>query len=311
MTSQNINLAFSSLKERSIATSSALVHDRIFLTDYIITAEIGAFSEEFGKVQRLRFNVVVEVQNCENLNDDVDKILSYDTIITAIQSALSAGRINLLETLAENIANQILALTLVHRVLIRIEKLDRGPYMLGVEIVRSQGPKTIKQPKIAPKIIFFDAHCLKNNAININRIMDKLHDTQNGVILCIETTPSLHPQDIPYNAHHLQIDLLHLEQEAWKIALNNDMLAVIHSQTELEAKMAENKIVIWAPLRTVISTPELRKIPFNPLHYYLWLAQKIQVKNIIAFGQIKTINQPFITKKCDIIRHDYSDFING
>ena len=82
--------------------------------------------------QRLRFNVVVEVRpRPQPLEDDVDRILSYDRITEAIAAELAAERLNLLETLAERVAERILAEPQAMRVFVRIEKLDRRPLRAG------------------------------------------------------------------------------------------------------------------------------------------------------------------------------------
>jgi len=52
----------------------------------VVEADIGAFQHERGVPQRLRFDVVVEVRpEAGPLDDDVDRILSYEKIIEAIQ----------------------------------------------------------------------------------------------------------------------------------------------------------------------------------------------------------------------------------
>ena len=65
-------------------------------------------------------------------------MISYDTITEAIEHELAAERINLLETLAERVAARCLADRRAVRVFVRIEKLDRIPGALGVEIVRTR-----------------------------------------------------------------------------------------------------------------------------------------------------------------------------
>ena len=75
------------------------------MRDHIITVEIGAFQAERGTTQRIRFNVVVEVQPLSGeIEDDVDRILSYDRVTEAIEASLSEERLNLLETLAEPVS---------------------------------------------------------------------------------------------------------------------------------------------------------------------------------------------------------------
>ena len=111
----------------------------------MVEVEIGAFQKERGHRQRVMFNVVVEVAPVTApLNDDVDRILSYDRITESIADELAAERLNLLETLAERVAERILAEPQAMRAFVRIEKLDIGPYKLGVEIVRSRAEAALK-----------------------------------------------------------------------------------------------------------------------------------------------------------------------
>ena len=134
-----IKLAFSHPVERSRTNLSDIELDRISLRDHILEVEIGAFQSERGITQRICFNVVVEVKPVHKvIDDDVDKILSYDKVTEAISDEVYSERVNLLETLAERIAERILIEPQVHRAFVRIEKLDRGPGALGVEIVRTE-----------------------------------------------------------------------------------------------------------------------------------------------------------------------------
>ena len=132
-----ISQAFSQPMARAQATAEGTPRDRISMTDHVREVEIGAFQAERGVNQKIQFDVVVEVETrAESATDDVDRILSYDTISEAIDVARAAERVNLLETLAARIADSILEHPLAARVFVRIGKLDRGPYTLGVEILR-------------------------------------------------------------------------------------------------------------------------------------------------------------------------------
>ncbi len=94
-------LAFEHPEARAAATSGDLPLDRISLRDHVIEVEIGAFQAERGVRQRVSFNLVVELTPVSGpVEDDVDRILSYDKLTEAIQIALDAERVNLLETLA-------------------------------------------------------------------------------------------------------------------------------------------------------------------------------------------------------------------
>src|SRR5699024_6769493 len=91
--------------------------DRIHLRDYLYEAEIGAFAEERGHKQRLRFGIEVELAIfAAGRGDEVDAILSYDVLTAAVEDALAARRHDLVESLAEDIAARIL----VHRAAARV-----------------------------------------------------------------------------------------------------------------------------------------------------------------------------------------------
>ena len=107
--SSEIRLAFAHPSERSEATAGDDPLDRISLRDHIVEVEIGAFQAERGTTQRVCFNVVVELKRFDGpVDDDVDRILSYDKVTEAIAFELGAERLNLLETLAERVAERIL-----------------------------------------------------------------------------------------------------------------------------------------------------------------------------------------------------------
>jgi 7,8-dihydroneopterin aldolase/epimerase/oxygenase len=57
-----------------------------------------------------------------------------------VKSIVGAGHINLVETLAARIAERCLLDQRIVSVLVRVEKLERGPEAVGVEIVRSRAP---------------------------------------------------------------------------------------------------------------------------------------------------------------------------
>ena len=113
--------------------------DRICVRDFTLEVDIGAFQSERGALQRIKFNVALEVAHSTAADfDDVDQVLSYDTITEAIHAQLAAERLNLLETLAERIAEALLLHPRAMRVHVGIEKLDRIPGTLGIEITRSK-----------------------------------------------------------------------------------------------------------------------------------------------------------------------------
>ncbi len=228
--------------------------DRISLRDHIVEVEIGAFQAERDVTQRVCFNVVVEVAPLTGVvDDDVDRILSYDRVTEAIAAELAAERLNLLETLAERVADRILIEPQAMRVFVRIEKLDRGPGALGVEIVRARegGAKALEAAQEAPqpRVVY-----LSNAAIASDRLtgwLDQLEASAQPVILCVGPADIAAPRAGDEKAQR-HIDLLAIEQNAWVLWARDPRCAVVGSRTELDWAMKNGQISIWAPARIVL-----------------------------------------------------------
>jgi dihydroneopterin aldolase len=124
-------------KRTSKVAGKSAALDRVFVHDFVLEVEIGVYTHEKGVTQRVRFSVDVDILPVTvNLNDDIHRALDYDHIIGGIKSIIARGHINLVETLAEEVANLCFDHPRAARVTVRIEKLDKEPGAVGVEIVR-------------------------------------------------------------------------------------------------------------------------------------------------------------------------------
>jgi len=121
----------------STVTKTGEPLDRIFVHDYVLEVEIGVHHNEKGVTQRVRFSVDIDITpNSETLDDDINRTLDYDYVINGIKDIISRGHINLVETLAEDVAQHCIAHPRTQRVEVVIEKLDKDPGAVGVQIVR-------------------------------------------------------------------------------------------------------------------------------------------------------------------------------
>jgi len=291
-----ISLAFAHPSARSEATEDAHdPRDRISLRDHIVEVEIGAFQAERGGTQRLRFNVVVELNPLPApLDDDVDRVLSYDTITESIDAALGEERLNLLETLADRVAARLLAEPQPLRVFVRIEKLDRGPGALGVEIVRRKGAETIapvagEAPH--PLVVY-----LSNAAISDARLpgwLDQFEATGMPVLLCVGAADIPAPQSaVP--AAQRRIDLLAIEQNAWVLAGRDRRCVVTNTRTEIDWAMKHGQISVWAPSKIILDAvdgPETD--PKDALALAQWLSAEIAAARMVAIGDLTPAAAPF------------------
>lgn len=278
-----LSAEFGSLDERARHHARSPFADRISLRDHVVEVEIGAFETERGHSQRLRFELVVEVSTHAQ-GDDVDGILSYDSLTEAVDAELAAGRLNLLETLAENIAARVLRAPLAERVFVRIEKLDRGTYDLGVEIVRDQsavsGAKAETAP-IRPTIIVLRAGA--EHAPHFSDWVSQL-DARPGAALFL-LSPNLPARSADPHAQR-RIDLLSLEQAAWEVAGRDARLVVMSSKTELTHAIAHQSLALWAPSKLVLDTLD-PPAPAASESAALagWLAEQLGGAEILELGK--------------------------
>lgn len=264
-------IAFELPHARAAATDGGRPLDRISVRDYTRDVEIGAFRSERGVTQRIRFNVVLEVaHHGAARDDDVDKVVSYDTITDAIDEEMAAERINLLETLAERVAARILGDPRAIRVFVRIEKLDRIPGALGVEIVRSRPEGGARLRAVAgvgrrPRVVYL--------ASGDRAVRDALAELGGPLVVCVGPAAA---QPRAATEARRRIGLLAIEQAAWALAEADPRFDVADSRTELDWALKGAKLVAWAPTHMVMAALG-RGLPdaSDPAGLAGWLAGEI------------------------------------
>jgi dihydroneopterin aldolase len=111
--------------------------DRIFVRGFVLPVAVGVYDEEQGVTQKVSFTVEAAVAaSCVPKGDAIAEVPSYDDLVGAVRAVVADGHINLVETLAERIAERCLRDERIVSVRVRVEKLERGPASVGVEIVR-------------------------------------------------------------------------------------------------------------------------------------------------------------------------------
>ena len=111
----------------------------IFVHDLVLEASIGAYNHEKDSLQKIRINLDFGVDESGNSHDDrLENVVCYDEIINGIRNMLATGHIQLVETLAEAIADLALTNRKILSARVRVEKLDAvtDAESVGVEIER-------------------------------------------------------------------------------------------------------------------------------------------------------------------------------
>ncbi len=122
---------------RIASAQDALRH--VFVRDLVIACNIGVHAHEKGRQQRVRINLDLAVRDNRNpLDDRIENVVCYEDAVTRIRAITADGHINLVETLAERIAQACLQHPDCQGARVRVEKLDvfDDVESVGVEIER-------------------------------------------------------------------------------------------------------------------------------------------------------------------------------
>ncbi len=112
----------------------------VFVRDLMLDGHIGIHAHEQDVTQRLRINLDLSVVDRHPLPaDHIEHVVCYQQVVEDTAAIVARGHVNLVETLAEEIAQDILATPDVVAVRVRVEKLDAFANVasVGVEIERT------------------------------------------------------------------------------------------------------------------------------------------------------------------------------
>lgn len=112
----------------------------VFIRNLEVLANIGVYGHEKGKLQPVRINVDLAVEDLVDVGDKLDMVVDYATIEQKIRAIIAEGHINLAETLAERVAQASFDDPRVKTARVRVEKLHAlpGAESAGVEIERER-----------------------------------------------------------------------------------------------------------------------------------------------------------------------------
>jgi 7,8-dihydroneopterin aldolase/epimerase/oxygenase len=125
------------------APSAAKGLRRVFVHGLELIGSIGIYEHEKRYEQRIVVSLDLAVRDAyDGQSDRIGDVYDYDRAIGAIRRIVAAGHVNLLETLAERIAEACLDDAAVEFVTVRLEKPDVLPSCraVGIEIVRRRRP---------------------------------------------------------------------------------------------------------------------------------------------------------------------------
>ena len=123
------------------APRSTALRTTVFLTGLRVEAEVGVFAHERGLRRPLDIDMAVTLDpSVRAAEDKLAETLDYDALAAAARAVVADAHIHLVETVAEQIADRLLADARVIAVKVRVEKPGAvaGAKVAGVEIERAR-----------------------------------------------------------------------------------------------------------------------------------------------------------------------------
>ena len=113
----------------------------VFIKDFIIEEIIGIHEHEKIKKQKIKFNIVLNVNKSSVPDEkDINSIVDYEKITNKLENLTKSKKYNFLESLAEDSFKEIFEDKRINSVTIKIEKPEaiKNAGSVGVEVFKTR-----------------------------------------------------------------------------------------------------------------------------------------------------------------------------
>jgi len=98
---------------------------KILIKDLTLDLQLGYYDFEKEKKQKVKFNLEVSYQDKNPTNDkDIKSIVNYSKIVKLIKKLVKNKHYNFLETLAEDVFDELFVDKRIDKIILQIEKLE-------------------------------------------------------------------------------------------------------------------------------------------------------------------------------------------
>ena len=114
---------------------------KVIIKDLLLNFVIGYYSAEKAKKQNVKFNIELNYTDQKNLNDkDIKSIVDYGRIIKVIKNMTKNKHYNFLESLADDLFDELFKDERIDKIKLKIEKLDviKEAASVGIEITKKR-----------------------------------------------------------------------------------------------------------------------------------------------------------------------------
>ena len=98
---------------------------KVLIKDLILDLKLGYYEAERSKSQKVKFNLDINYEDKKPSNDkDIKSIVNYAKIVKLIKKLIKNKHYNFLETLAEDVFDELFKDRRIDKITLQIEKLE-------------------------------------------------------------------------------------------------------------------------------------------------------------------------------------------
>ena len=114
---------------------------KVLIKDLVLNLKLGYNEEEKNKSQKVKFNLDINYEDKRPSNDkDIKSIVNYAKIVKLIKKLIKNKHYNFLETLAEDVFDELFKDKRIDKITLQIEKLEimKDCSAVGIQISKKR-----------------------------------------------------------------------------------------------------------------------------------------------------------------------------
>ena len=114
---------------------------KVLIKDLVLDLKLGYFDFEKNKTQKVKFSLEIDYKDKKPSNDkDIKSIVNYDKIVKLIKKLVKNKHYNFLETLAEDVFDELFKDKRIDKISLQIEKLEimKDCSSVGIQISKKR-----------------------------------------------------------------------------------------------------------------------------------------------------------------------------
>ena len=119
---------------------------KILINELILDLKLGYYDFEKEKAQKVKFNLEIDYKDKKPTNDrDLKSIVNYGKIVKLVKKLVKNKHYNFLETLAEDVFDELFKDKRIDKITLKIEKLEilKDCSSVGIQISKKRSHEKI------------------------------------------------------------------------------------------------------------------------------------------------------------------------